>query len=71
MPKPYPPEFRARAVELALEGAKLVAQIAKELGIADSCLRNWVRQADVDHGRRDGLTIDERAELVRLRREKR
>ncbi len=34
-----------------------------------SCLRNWVKQADIDDGRRNGLATDERAELVRLRRE--
>jgi transposase len=71
MPAPHPPEFRARAVELARERAKPIAQIAKELGISESCLRNWLLQADVDSGRREGLTNDERAELVKLRREKR
>ncbi len=68
MPRPYPPEFRQRAVELAREGAVPVAQVAKDLGIADSCLRNWLHQADIDTGRREGLTSSERAELVELRR---
>ena len=46
------------------------AQIAEDLGISDSCLRNWMRQADLDEGRRaDGLTTAEREELVELRRE--
>jgi transposase len=71
MPSAYPPEFRARAVELARERAKPIAQIAKELGIADSCLRNWLRQADIDQGHREGLTTEERKELVKLRRENR
>lgn len=49
---------------------KPVAEIARYLGISDSCLRNWVRQADLDEGRRsDGLTTAEREELVALRRE--
>jgi transposase-like protein len=49
---------------------KPVAQIAADLGISDSCLRNWVHQADLDEGRRaDGLTTAEREELVVLRRE--
>jgi transposase len=71
MPRPHPPEFRQRAVELARLREKPVAQIAADLGISDSCLRRWVAQADVDDGRRPGLTTDERAELVKLRREKR
>jgi len=69
MPRPHPPEFRQRAVELARSGDAPVAQIARDLGISDSCLRNWVRQADLDEGRRsDGLASVERAELVELRR---
>lgn len=71
MPRPYPPEFRRRAVDLARRREKPVAKIAEDLGIAESCLRNWMRQADVDDGRSPGLTTDERAELVRLRRENR
>lgn len=69
MPRAHPPEFRERAVELAHERAKPLAEIAHDLGIAESCLRNWVKQAEIDAGRRNGLTSDERAELVRLRRE--
>jgi transposase len=49
-----PPKFRARAVELAREQAKPVDQIAKDLGISSSCLRGWVKRADVDRGDRDG-----------------
>jgi transposase-like protein len=49
---------------------KPIAEIARDLGISDSCLRGWVRQADLDEGRRsDGLTTAEREELVALRRE--
>jgi transposase len=69
MPRPHPPEFRQRAVELARLHEKPVAQIAEDLGISDSCLRNWMRQADVDEGGREGLSSSERAELVELRRE--
>ncbi len=70
MPRPHPPEFRQRAVELARLREKPISQIAADLGISDSCLRGWVTQADRDEGRRaDGLTSDERAELVKLRRE--
>jgi transposase len=69
MPRPHPPEFRRRAVELARLREKPIGQIARDLGISESCLRNWLSQADVDEGRKEGLTSDERAELVRLRRE--
>lgn len=71
MPRAHPPEFRQRAVQLARLREKPVAEIAKELRISESCLRRWMDVADVDDGRRPGLTSDERAELVKLRREKR
>ena len=69
MPCAHPPEFRRRAVELARLKEKPIAQIASDLGISESCLRRWMDIADVDGGRREGLSTDERAELVRLRRE--
>ena len=71
MPRPHPAEFRQRAVELARLREKPIAKIAEDLGISESCLRNWMAQADINDGRREGLTSDERAELVRLRRDKR
>jgi len=71
MPRPHPPEFRQRAVELVRLHEQPVARIAADLGISESCLRRWMARADVDEGRRAGLTSEERAELVRLRRENR
>ena len=70
MPAAHPEECR-RAVELARLREKPIAQIAKDLGISESCLRRWMELADVEEGHKEGLTKDERAELVRLRREKR
>ena len=67
----HPPEFRRRAIELARERAKSIAKIAADIGISESCLRTWLHQADIDEGRSEGLTTEERAELVRLRRENR
>jgi len=64
----YPPEFRAEAVRLAQERGNLT-QTAKDLGISLETLRKWIRQADVDAGRQDGLTTEEREELRRLRRQ--
>ena len=71
MPAARPPEFRQRAVELARERAKPIAQIAKDLGISESCLRRWMDLADVDAGRKEGLSSAERKELVELRRQNR
>jgi transposase-like protein len=69
MPRPHPEEFRQRAIDLVRLGEKPVSQIAHDLGISDSCLRGWVKVADVEDGRRPGLTRDEHDELVELRRE--
>jgi transposase len=72
MPAPHPPEFRQRAVELARQGDKRVAVVAKDLGISESCLRNWMAQADADeNGGTTRLTSAEKKELAELRREKR
>ncbi len=56
MPRAHPPEFRQRAVELARLREKPTRQIAEDLGISDSCLRSWMRQGDINDGRRDGTT---------------
>src|ERR1700753_1818454 len=69
MPAPHPPEFRRRAIDLARQPGARVAQVAKDLGIRESGLRRGMSQDDVDAGRKEGLSSDERAELVRLRRE--
>lgn len=72
VPAPYPPEFRSEAIRLARSGDRTLPELAKDLGVSTQSLRNWVRQADLDDGRRDdGLTSDERSELTRLRRENR
>jgi transposase-like protein len=66
---PYPPEFRARIVELARSGRQLRG-LSKEFGVTDTTIRSWLRQADLDEGRRsDGLTSDEKKKLTQLRRE--
>src|SRR5690349_11632623 len=69
---PYPPEFRAEAVELIRSGAKTIRGLSRDLGVSDQTLRNWLRQGDIDAGQRhDGLTTVERDELRRLRAENR
>jgi transposase len=67
---PYPPEFRRQAVELIRSGVS-IKEAAADLGVSEQTLRNWVRQGDIDAGRAEGLTSDEREELRRLRRENR
>jgi len=67
----YPPEFRHQMVELVRSG-RSAAELARDFECCDQTIRNWVRRADLDEGRRDdGLTSDERDELRRLRRENR
>ena len=71
MPKmaPYSEEFRREAVRLLRTSGRSVPQLAEELGCSPQSLRNWARRLDVDEGRAEGLTSDEREELRRLRRE--
>jgi transposase-like protein len=70
MPAPKPPEFRRRALDL-VESGEPVAQVARNLGISESCLRRWMDQDAVDAGRKEGLTSAEKRELVELRRNNR
>jgi transposase len=68
----YPEEFKAEAVQLARSYPKMsIRQFARELGISDQTLHNRVKQAQIDHGEREGLTIEEREELRKLRKEMR
>ena len=59
MPRPHPKEFRDDVVAVARRGDAPVSQIAKDFGISDSCLRNWLHAADVEDGRRAGVTKSE------------
>jgi transposase len=66
----YAPEFRAEAVRLVREGGRNPEQLARDLGCTAQSIRTWMRQADLDEGRRsDGLTSAEREELRQLRAE--
>jgi len=68
-PPPYPAEFRRRLVELVRAG-RTPESLAKDFEPTAQTIRNWVKQADLDEGRRsDGLTSEEREELTRLRRQ--
>jgi len=71
MPKPYPKEFREDVVAVARRGQDTLAQIAKDFGIAESCLRNWLRAADIADGSRPGLSTAESEQLRELKRRNR
>jgi transposase len=67
----FTPEFKADIVECCRRGDRTVGQVARDFDLTETAVREWVRQAEVDAGQRPGLTTEERAELVELRRENR
>ena len=71
MPKPYPKEFRDDVVAVARKGEAPLKQVAKDFGISEGCLSNWLKKADVDDGRRPGQTDADRAELRELKKRNR
>jgi transposase len=69
-PRKYPQELRDRAIRLARESDRPMAQIARDLGVHKEALRAWVRQDEADRGdRADRLSTAEQEELKRLRTE--
>ncbi|MDQ6908492.1 MAG: transposase [Chloroflexota bacterium] len=67
----YPPEFKVEAVQLVQQRERSLPQIARDLGVCEQTLRNWVKRIEIESGVRAGLTTEERDELQRLRRENR
>ena len=65
MPRPFPREFREDVIRVARnrEPGVRIKDVAADFGISESCLQNWLTQADRDDGLRPGVTTDENAEL--------
>ncbi len=67
----FTPEFKSEIVEACSRGDRSIGQVARDFDLTETAVRAWVNQADIDAGRRDGLTSAEREELAQLRRENR
>ncbi len=74
----YPRELRERAVRMVLETIKetgerhgVVTRVGLQLGIGSETLRHWIKQAEVDQGRRPGVTTEDRQRIVELEKENR
>ena len=65
----FPSEYKVEVVELCRTSGRSIAAVARALALSETAVRRWVSQAEVDAGRRDGLTTAEREELARLRKE--
>ena len=64
-------QFKAETVALIRSSGKSVPQVCREMDLTETAVRRWLAQAEIDEGRREGLTTAEREELTRLRRENR
>jgi transposase len=64
-------EYKAEVVELCRTSGKSISEVAGDLGLTVSAVRRWVAQADIDAGRRPGMTSEEHSELIQLRKENR
>ena len=68
MPRPYPKEFREDVVRVARQGDAPISQIARDFGVSDATISNWLKAADVEEGKRSGVTRAESDELRELRK---
>ena len=71
MAKAYPKEFRDDVVAVARKGQAPLNQIAKDFGISEGCLHNWMKKADVEDGNRPGVTEQQSAEVRDLKKRNR
>jgi transposase len=68
-PSRFTPEFRRDAVALVLDEHRQIADVARSVGVNEGTLGKWVRLERIERGERQGMTVDERAELAELRAE--
>ena len=71
MPRPYPKEFRDDVVAVARRHEAPVSQIAKDFGIPDASLHNWLKRAEIEDGVRPGVTTAEAAQMRELKKRNR
>lgn len=68
MPRAYPQEFKDDVVRIVRQGDLTIAQVARDFGISETSVSNWVAKADVEDGKRPGVTVKESAELKEARK---
>ncbi len=75
MPKKYDPETKAKAVRLVIDHREdyssewaAITTVAKRLGMNPETLRNWIRQREIDAGKREGVSSDAAVEIRALKR---
>jgi transposase len=68
-PRKYPEELVERGIRMVFESGRPIAHVAADLGVPSETLRKRVRQAEVEEGRRQGLSTAERDEMKKLRKE--
>jgi transposase len=68
-PSKFPPEFRRDAVGMVLDEGRPIAEVGRAIGVNAGTLGNWVGLERIERGERQGLTADDRADLVELRAE--
>lgn len=68
MPKPYPAEFRRDVVAVARKNEAPLFQIAKDFGVSEATLHNWLKKADIEDGIRPGITDDQASEIRAMKR---